>query len=314
MVLDPAADAGASQVASPEPFGSLDTRFVLRDQLLRSGVPLMIAAVCFLVLAYLARVRGERFLRYWTYAWAFLVLRQIWNIVWGSPFPSLWVGDASAFMRMAFAGCILAGVEELRGRRVNAWIVFGAAALFIAAKVATDPIFTPERGVVINLAAMALLMLAASWRLGTYRPLPSAERALASIALAVYAVLTAVMPLVPDGPGSTLLENLFFVGWTAQLCIGVGMLALFFRASYDAELRAEQKRATSLTEALQGFLPICMHCKSIRDEQNAWKPIEQYVADRTSVTFSHGLCPTCVHRHYGELNELSEPAVRHAST
>lgn len=270
----------------------------------------MIAAVCFCVLAYLAGVRRERFLRYWTWAWAFLVLRQICNIVWGSPFPSPWAGDASAFMRMAFAGCILAGVEELRGRRVDFRLVFGSAALFVAAKVVADPIYTIRTGVAVNLGAMMLLMLVASWRLGTYRSLPNAERALASIALAIYAVLTAVMPLLPDGPGSRLLTNFFFMSWTAQLCIGIGMLALFFRASYEAELRAEQKHAASLTEALQDFLPICMHCKSIRDEQNAWKPIEQYVADRTSVRFSHGLCPACVSRHYGELNE---PVTRSSS-
>jgi len=62
----------------------------MRDQLLSSGVPVMIAGVCFIVLAYLARVRRERFLIYWTAAWALLVVRLGWTVMWGTPWPVLW--------------------------------------------------------------------------------------------------------------------------------------------------------------------------------------------------------------------------------
>jgi hypothetical protein len=268
----------------------------MRDQLLSSGVPVMIAGVCFIVLAYLARVRRERFLIYWTAAWALLVVRLGWTTAWGSPWPALWPSIVAAYLRLAMAGCLLAGAEELRGRRVDARLVFGAAALFLVAKQFVDPFISARAGIALNLAAMAAPMLVAGWRLATYALLPRAERALAALGLAGYAVLSATMPMLRDD--TAVLRVLFFSSWTAQLCAGVGMLALFFRLSYEAELAAEKSRGDRLTEALQGFIPICMHCKAIRDEEQHWKALEQYVADRSSVRFSHGLCPDCARTHY----------------
>jgi hypothetical protein len=273
----------------------------MRDQLLSSGVPVMIAGVCFIVLAYLARVRRERFLLYWTGAWALLVLRLGWTMAWGSPWPVLWPSIVAAFLRLAMAGCLLAGSEELRGRRVDARLVFGAAALFLVAKQFVDPFLSGRGGIALNLGAMAVTMLAASWRLLTFPPLPRAERTLAALGLAGYALLSAVMPLLRDD--NPRLGVLFFSSWTMQLCAGVGMLALFFRASYEGELAAERTRGATLTEALQGFIPICMHCKAIRDESEHWKALEQYVADRSAVRFSHGLCPDCARTHYGAYME-----------
>ena len=273
----------------------------MRTQLLSSGVPVMIAGVCFIVLAYLARVRRERFLVYWTAAWALLVVRLGWTAAWGSPWPVLWPSIVATYLRLVMAGCLLAGAEELRGRRVDARLVAAAAALFLLAKQGVDPFIAPRTGIIINLGAMALTMLVAAWRLATHAALPRDERALAAIGLAGYALLSGFMPLLPED--SRLLVPLFFMTWTAQLCAGVGMLALFFRASYDAELATEKSRGASLTQALQGFIPICMHCKSIRDGDEQWKTLEKYVADRSSVQFSHGLCPTCAHTHYGEFVE-----------
>lgn len=273
----------------------------MRDQLLSSGVPVMIAGVCFIVLAYLARVRRERFLIYWTAAWALLVVRLGWTMAWGAPWPMLWPAIVAAYLRLAMACCLLAGTEELRGRRVDARLVFGAAAAFIVLKQLVDPFISLRSGIALNLGAMAVTMLIAAWRLGTYAPLPRAERALAALGLAGYALLSARMPLLPDN--TPLLRVLFFSSWTSQLCAGVGMLALFFRLSYEAELAVEKTRGATLTEALQGFIPICMHCKAIRDEDQHWKALEQYVADRSSVHFSHGLCPTCARTHYGDYAE-----------
>lgn len=45
---------------------------------------------------------------------------------------------------------------------------------------------------------------------------------------------------------------------------------------------------------LEGLLPICMYCKKIRGEGQAWTPIERYVRDRSRAEFSHGICPECM--------------------
>jgi sigma-B regulation protein RsbU (phosphoserine phosphatase) len=45
---------------------------------------------------------------------------------------------------------------------------------------------------------------------------------------------------------------------------------------------------------LEGLLPICSYCKRIRDEQQAWIPLDHYVATQASVRLSHGVCPECI--------------------
>ncbi len=51
---------------------------------------------------------------------------------------------------------------------------------------------------------------------------------------------------------------------------------------------------------LEGFLPICAHCKKIRVEEE-WIPIEKFIRDHSAAEFSHGLCPECVEKHYGDI-------------
>lgn len=51
----------------------------------------------------------------------------------------------------------------------------------------------------------------------------------------------------------------------------------------------------ALTEVrtLRDFLPICSYCKKVRDDQNYWLQIENYISVHTSTQFSHGICPDC---------------------
>ncbi|ANM31203.1 hypothetical protein ABI59_18930 [Acidobacteria bacterium Mor1] len=62
--------------------------------------------------------------------------------------------------------------------------------------------------------------------------------------------------------------------------------------------RGELASALGRIELLEGFLPICAHCKDIRDETGDWAPIEIYVSERADVSFTHGICPKCRQRHY----------------
>jgi hypothetical protein len=36
-----------------------------------------------------------------------------------------------------------------------------------------------------------------------------------------------------------------------------------------------------------------MYCKKIRDDQDYWHQIEEYIAKHTGSDFSHGVCPEC---------------------
>jgi hypothetical protein len=57
-----------------------------------------------------------------------------------------------------------------------------------------------------------------------------------------------------------------------------------------------------LTEVktLSGLLPICAHCKKIRDDKGYWNQIETYMAKRIDVEFTHGICPSCAKKFFPE--------------
>ena len=59
--------------------------------------------------------------------------------------------------------------------------------------------------------------------------------------------------------------------------------------------RAEAERKT-----LSGLLPICSHCKRIRDDAGYWSQVESYVSKYSEAEFSHSLCPSCLLEFYPE--------------
>lgn len=48
---------------------------------------------------------------------------------------------------------------------------------------------------------------------------------------------------------------------------------------------------------LQGLVPICSYCKSVRKDKDYWQRIEQYMAARTGSEFTHSVCPDCYDKH-----------------
>lgn len=59
------------------------------------------------------------------------------------------------------------------------------------------------------------------------------------------------------------------------------------------ETEMELKKALEEVQHLQELLPICSYCKSVRDDTNYWKTLEQYIDENTETQFSHGVCPNC---------------------
>lgn len=64
------------------------------------------------------------------------------------------------------------------------------------------------------------------------------------------------------------------------------------------KLIVELKDALAQVKTLKGLLPICSHCKKIRDDEGYWQQIEKYIHDRSEAEFSHGICPDCFKKHY----------------
>ncbi|MFO8113290.1 MAG: response regulator [Desulfosalsimonadaceae bacterium] len=67
-------------------------------------------------------------------------------------------------------------------------------------------------------------------------------------------------------------------------------------------LIVELKKAISEIKQLSGLLPICSHCKKIRDDKGYWSQIESYIRDHSDAEFSHGICPDCAKEHYPEFD------------
>ena len=51
------------------------------------------------------------------------------------------------------------------------------------------------------------------------------------------------------------------------------------------------REALSEVKMLKGILPICMHCRKIRDENQRWQSLETYLSRHSDTKLSHGLCP-----------------------
>jgi len=62
----------------------------------------------------------------------------------------------------------------------------------------------------------------------------------------------------------------------------------------------ELKNALETIKTLGGLLPICSHCKKIRNDDGYWEQIETYIRQHSDVKFTHGICPDCVSRYYAD--------------
>lgn len=63
-------------------------------------------------------------------------------------------------------------------------------------------------------------------------------------------------------------------------------------------LVSELQTALSEVKRLQEILPICSYCRKVRNDENYWLTVENYISAHTSTLFSHGICPDCLHTHF----------------
>ena len=66
-------------------------------------------------------------------------------------------------------------------------------------------------------------------------------------------------------------------------------------------LMLELKQANEQIKTLSGIIPICSHCKNIRNDSGYWQAVERYVTEHSGARFSHGICPDCIKKYYPEL-------------
>ena len=81
--------------------------------------------------------------------------------------------------------------------------------------------------------------------------------------------------------------------------IEVGRRIIEMQAQMAEEVK-QLRAALAHVKTLQGILPICAFCKKIRDDDDYWQQVEQYVTLHSDAVFSHAICPECLKKHYPE--------------
>lgn len=65
----------------------------------------------------------------------------------------------------------------------------------------------------------------------------------------------------------------------------------------------ELKAARDKIKVLEGKIPICGHCKSMRGEKEQWRDLESFLTEKTNVWFTHTICPDCMSKRYGFMDQ-----------
>jgi hypothetical protein len=69
---------------------------------------------------------------------------------------------------------------------------------------------------------------------------------------------------------------------------------------------AALEKALAEVKTLSGLLPICSHCKKIRDDKGYWTQIESYIHEHSEAEFSHSICRECAKKYYPDMDIYDE--------
>ncbi len=221
--------------------------------------------------------------------------------------------------RLPSAAALLAGFAAVTGLLVASifwWRIFPAC---YVAGVGQTPFKIAAEYVIIALLGLAALLLhrrRAQFDAGVHRLL------LGSLAAAIGCEFAFTLYVSNYGPANLAGHYLKILSYflvhraVVETCVR-SPFDLAFRelAEANAQLAAEVSARTAAEAAqaalvkelrsalqelktLRGILPICAHCKKIRNDAGSWDQLEAYLSDHADVQFSHGICPDCLERHY----------------
>ncbi|WP_300456936.1 hypothetical protein [Desulfobacula sp.] len=120
-----------------------------------------------------------------------------------------------------------------------------------------------------------------------------AGRRLAGWGLMAWGIYVLLFPFIWQWPWCLPLAFGFLVGF--HVLAGMGMMILVVD-----RMRIRAETSEKHARHLEGLLPICSHCKKIRDKHDHWHRIETYIRERSDAEFSHGICPDCLNKFYGD--------------
>lgn len=95
----------------------------------------------------------------------------------------------------------------------------------------------------------------------------------------------------------------------------------FFKEEVQARVKVHlqlRRQELALREALQeiktlsGILPICSHCKQIRNDEGYWEQVEKYISTHSNARFSHGICPDCYRKELEKAEKFISDTINSA--
>ncbi len=90
--------------------------------------------------------------------------------------------------------------------------------------------------------------------------------------------------------------NGFNVGGVDYISKPYNSAELLARIKTHLELKFAREEISNL----RGIIPICASCKNIRNDKGFWDSVETYIESYTDARFSHGICPDCEEKLYGD--------------
>ncbi len=97
-----------------------------------------------------------------------------------------------------------------------------------------------------------------------------------------------------------------FAGIIFAALLFIALMIFYYkkRMLYVKQLLEKNKmleEAQGKIKTLSGIIPICMHCKKIRDDQGYWDQLEKFITEHSEAVFSHSLCPDCKEKYYKDV-------------
>ena len=92
--------------------------------------------------------------------------------------------------------------------------------------------------------------------------------------------------------------------WSELGDAAIRFFVLTLLATLTYQLGRQARQLRQRVRQLEGILPICAGCKSIRDQEGKWVQLEGYIMTHTPAQFSHSFCPECYKEFCGDLQAL----------
>ena len=87
-----------------------------------------------------------------------------------------------------------------------------------------------------------------------------------------------------------------------SMSVGTIIIAISFKLEPRIVTVLIKSHHKAKIKLVKKIIPICSHCKSFRNEEGVWYPIEEFLHDSSNVFLSHSICPSCLTTHYSDVD------------